>query len=224
MSAMTPLYSLIESTRYAGPLFMMGVILSSCHTAWTIHHEKTVRDLPLLPFLSLFVNCTLWTLYGLLKNDMTLLVPNITGSLAGLACTAVYYTYTSFASQATQYRTAACLLCLASFLFCTDESNLLGVLSCSAAVVLMGSPLSAVFTVIRNKSTASLPLGTSLSMTLNSASWATYGWFIAGDVFVYLPNLIALVLCAFQLSLYVVFGLPPRFNKVLHSSSDDEGL
>merc|ERR1719329_1955376 len=41
----------------------------------------------------MFVNCTLWTLYGLLKNDFSLIVTNVTGSFAGVLCTVIYVYY-----------------------------------------------------------------------------------------------------------------------------------
>jgi hypothetical protein len=65
---------IIDSSQYTGPFFMAGIILSNCDTARDIRKKGTVEDLPLLPFLSMFVNCTLWTLYGLLKNDFSLIV------------------------------------------------------------------------------------------------------------------------------------------------------
>ena len=38
----------------------------------------------ILPFLSLFTNCIVWTTYGLLANDMTVIAPNATGILTGM--------------------------------------------------------------------------------------------------------------------------------------------
>ena len=125
----------------------------------------------------------LWSLYGVLKNDLTILVPNAIGLFAGLGCSITYNTY-SCTKHHSMWYTACSLLALGGYLFYNMLTDSLGTLSCVLTVVVMGSPLSSVLTVISSKSTASLPLGTSLFMTLNSASWSAYGWLVAKDVMV----------------------------------------
>ena len=66
------------------------------------HSLKTMKDiiknestgnLNPLPFVSLAANCVVWTLYGVLQSDMTVLLPNATGMCFGLAYTAVFAKY-----------------------------------------------------------------------------------------------------------------------------------
>ena len=62
-----------------------------------------------------------------------------------------------------------------------NNADLLGTIGCALAVLLMGSPLATLSTVIREKSTASMPFGTSLMTWGNAISWSLYGLMIAND-------------------------------------------
>ena len=42
----------------------------------------------------------------------------------------------------------------------------------------MGAPLATLSTVIKDKSTASIPFGTSLACWLNALSWSAYGFLV----------------------------------------------
>ena len=62
-------------------------------TAREIAARKSTGNLNVLPFLSLFTNCVVWTLYGVLNSDMTVIAPNATGILCGAYYTFVYAKY-----------------------------------------------------------------------------------------------------------------------------------
>ena len=62
--------------------------------------------------------------------------------------------------------------------------QLLGSLGCVLAIVLTGSPLATLRTVLKDKSTAALPFITSLAAFCNSASWSLYGLLVANDAMV----------------------------------------
>jgi hypothetical protein len=61
-----------------------------------IKEQKSVGQLSALPFFSLAVNCIVWSLYGLLRKDVTVLFPNFTGMCMGVFYS---YIYTANASQ-----------------------------------------------------------------------------------------------------------------------------
>ena len=77
------------------------------------------------------------------------------------------------------------------------------------SVLLMGSPLSTVYKVFQEKSTASMPFGTSLFNFCNALSWTLFGYLIDHDALLYVSSGIGLILCSLQLTLFCVFGLPP---------------
>ena len=61
------------------------------------------------------------------------------------------------------------------------DDKMVGLLGCCLAVIVMGSPLATLKTVLTDKSTASLPFWTSISGWINSLSWLAYGIIIAND-------------------------------------------
>lgn len=75
------------------------------------------------------------------------------------------------------------------------------------AVLMMGSPLSVLCSVLREKSTSAMPFHTSLATWGNAFSWSLYGLFVAADPLIYGPNMFGLLLATVQLSLFVVFGV-----------------
>ena len=90
-----------------------------------------------------------------------------------------------------------------------------GTAGCVSAVVLMASPLATVGTVIREKSTAAMPLQVSLAMTVNGTAWGCYGWFVQNDPYIYLPNILGAASGYLQLALHAKYRNPPtRQEKV----------
>lgn len=86
------------------------------------------------------------------------------------------------------------------------------------SVVVSGSPLAALGTVIRDKSTAALPFKTCLVMWLSSACWLGYGALVAGDPKIYIPNSLGFALASSQMLLFVIFGFHSP-NKIAHKDS-----
>ena len=132
-----------------------------------------------------------------------------TGVLSGLICVFGYHRHAP-KKPMTLYAGAAAIIALSSSWALAGNYQLLGYLGCLLAVILTGSPLITLATVIKDKSTAALPILMSLSAFLNSASWSAYGLLVAGDPMIYGPNLVGFALASIQMSLYLIFGLPPK--------------
>ena len=91
--SISPDSMLATSLRFAGPIMFTGMQISSVRTAYGIHKARSTGNLSPLPFTSLVVNCFVWTLYGILKKDMTVLVPNANGIVLGLISAVFYQKY-----------------------------------------------------------------------------------------------------------------------------------
>jgi len=177
-------------------------------TARGILEDKSVGQLSPLPFVSLLTNCIIWSFYGLLRKDSTVLVPNAIGIVSGLGCVLAYQKHaTSFPT--TLYAGASLIVLVSTLLAFVGNYNLIGSIGCGLAVVVMGSPLATLKTVIQSRSTAALPFPTSFMGFCNSLSWSAYGLLVANDVMIYGPNLVGLFLSSIQMLLFAVFGLPP---------------
>jgi solute carrier family 50 protein (sugar transporter) len=167
----------------AGPICVILFQCSAIKTGWEIVQARSVKQYSLLPFVSLFSNSVLWTYYGLLKSDNTVLVPNIFGVVGGGFCVIAYLSNTIIVQKVYLYSMVAILL-TSTFLFITGNAFTLGLLGCCLSILVMGSPLATLATVVRDKSTASMPFYTSLAGWLNAFSWSAYGIIVANDMMV----------------------------------------
>jgi len=191
------------------PLLAFGFVqLSGLAPIRKILQDGKTGELSPFPFVSLYTNCAIWELYGILNNDYTIKIANLAGIVLGMAYTAVYSRYTS-QSMMPYYLGSSSLLAvmLSSPLWLPLENSiqLLGSFGCVSAVILMASPLTVVKTVIDQKSTQSMPFVVSLAMTLNGMSWFTYGWFVANDTYIWLPNGLGTIAGVAQLSLFALY-------------------
>ena len=198
----------VSFLRISGPAFFLGMQGSSVLTARGILEDRSVGALSPLPFLSLLTNCIIWSYYGLLRKDNTVLVPNAIGVLSGLGCVLSYQKY-SPSTPHKLYAGAAFIVFVATLLASVGNFSLIGLIGCALAVVVMGAPLVTLKTVIQSKNTSAMPFTTSLMGFLNSLSWSAYGLLVADDAMIYGPNLMGLFLSSIQMALFMIFGLPP---------------
>lgn len=179
---------IVGTLQVAGPLFFLGLQGSSVRTALEILHNRSVGGYAFLPFASLLTNCIIWSFYGLLKKDNTVLVPNALGVLSGLICVGSYKSYAQSSDVHITVGSAVILFIATSF-YLSGSVETLGYMGCALAVLLMGSPLAAMSTVIRDKSTSSMPFFTSFTTWCNALCWSMYGLLVANDPIVsYMVN------------------------------------
>ncbi len=187
----------------SGPAFFLAIQGSSLKTAFEIHDAKSVGPLSAIPFLTLFVNCTIWSIYGFRKKDMTVLVPNAIGVISGLVCSSIYHLHVGKKPNRLYFLVAALIL-IAS----TTSLGTVGYLGCALAIGTTGSPLATLKTVLKTKSTEALPFLTSFMMFCNAIAWSSYGILLAKDPFITVPNVVGLALAILQLSMFGLFGFP----------------
>lgn len=198
--------------KTAGPCFFMGMQVASLTTAYRIFTSRTTGQLSALPFMSLMTNSVLWTMYGALKDDYTVMVPNFTGSLVGILCIYVYHVNSSVEAynNETRYFYVGAAAIITFGLACSYYNNyeMIGTLGVIMCVILMGSPLAVLRTVLTERNCNAMPFWTSLATCCNTFSWAMYGLIDAKDFMIFFPNFIGLALASVQMILFAVFGIP----------------
>lgn len=147
------------------------------------------------------------SMYAIMRSNSTIFVPNFSGLLTGLVCTVAFQTHTK-ETKIEIFMAAGCILLVAFYLAFSGKTYFLGLVGVCLSVILMGSPLATLRTVIKDRSTNSLPFLTSATTFLNALSWALYGVIEVNDPIVYIPNIIGLLLASVQLSLFLVYGMP----------------
>lgn len=191
----------------AGPIFFMSMQLSFLQTASKILTKRSDCKLSPLPFVSLVTNCIVMTMYAYLRSNATIFVPNFSGLIVGIVCTIAYQTFTEETKKGV-FLISGLIIIWATYFFLNNAAYPLGMIGVGLSVILMGSPLATLRTVIVEKSTNSLPFATSITTFLNALSWSLYGIIEVNDPIVYTPNLIGLFLAVIQLSLFLIYGFP----------------
>lgn len=186
-------------------------------TALSITDNKSTGSLSPLPFVSLFTNSFVWSLYGVLKMDSTVLVPNCCGVLASLYCILAFHKHAVLKPNKL-YIGAIIISLFTLFLYTSGNVSNIGILGCVLSVLLSGSPLAVMQTVIKEKSTSSLPFVTSFVIWLNSISWLLYGALVAHDILIYGPNIIGFLLATIQMSLFLIYGISTAPKKKSENS------
>lgn len=204
--------------HFAGPLLGIALQVSCIMIAVDIHTMKSVKKLSSVPFACLFANGVLWTVYGWLRGDSTIYVPNTISIATAVFCMYTYYKYAL--TKPLRIYGAALIVCGTGLWLATKgDPYPVGLMGCSLSVLMSGSPLAVISTVIKEKSTAALPFGMCLITWLNNVSWVLYGYLIAHDNMIIVPNLLGLAMASVQMALFAVYGMPPHLK-----GTDDAGV
>lgn len=202
----------VNVLKVAGPILFLSLIISSVKTAREVSKHKSCGLLSPIPNICLFTNSFVWAFYGILKEDMTIFVPNVCGVFAASYCMWVFHMH-SISKPKIWYTVSWIVCAICAWFGHLGDSATIGTMGCSLSVLMTASPLAVIRTVIREKSTASLPFSTSLIIWLNSISWTLYGYLIADDVLIYGPNILGFVLSSSQMALFQIYGFAPATLK-----------
>jgi solute carrier family 50 protein (sugar transporter) len=161
--------------RTGGPACFLSMQASSFATAMSIRQKGTTGKLSPIPFFSLFLNCIVWSLYGILKRDSTVFVPNFIGCFVGGFCSMSFHINASTIQKSdtkiggllSLYALGAIVVLTSLSAFYFGDSDIIGSLGVLMAISTIGAPLSTMATVLRDKSTESMPFWTSVSAFLN---------------------------------------------------------
>jgi solute carrier family 50 protein (sugar transporter) len=216
-----PLLFASDATKEQPPKVMSLWILEILATGFTVVlfaaplaslRSGQLADLSHVPLLAQVSNCGLWIVYSLVARNEAILLVNSIGLTLGL-----YYIYiylrSTFGSRRSEVLRDAALLAAIACGAATVAAQLagrpgLGLLASGASVLMFGSPLVKLRSVLRSRSTSGLSLALSVSACLASAAWSAYGALLP-DRFVLVPNLLGLLLAICQLCLFAVFRRAP---------------
>ncbi|KAL9182045.1 hypothetical protein ACHAXT_012388 [Thalassiosira profunda] len=194
-----------------------GVIcfLAPFPTIMQVSRNKTVGNLPLLPYSSMVANGFVWVCYGLLKSLPSVLYSNAVGVVLGAYYFATFVRHCGpMASNlpgtvGLHIKGAGAVillnLCLAGSKL-PDVAEWIGKEGVVFCVILFASPLAALKHVIATKSAASIPLPFTVACFVNCTAWSVMGWWKLRDFNIYFPNLLGLASAVTQLALKGMYG------------------
>ncbi|KAL5671777.1 hypothetical protein ACJX0J_016083, partial [Zea mays] len=162
------------------------VFISPIKTFWRIVRSGSTEEFEPAPYVFTLLNALLWLYYGATKPD-GLLVATVNGFGAAMEAIYVVLFIVYAANHATRVKTAklAAALDIGGFgvvfvatTFAINELNMrimvIGMICACLNVLMYGSPLAAMKTVITTKSVEFMPFFLSFFLFLNGGIWATY--------------------------------------------------
>ncbi|XP_015899879.3 bidirectional sugar transporter SWEET17 isoform X1 [Ziziphus jujuba] len=205
-----------------GNIISVLMFLSPARTFWQIINQGSTEEFESLPYICTFLSSFLWVYYGITKPD-GLLIATVNGF--GVLVETVYIALFLFYAPAkmkvktgilvgildVSFLTAAILL---TRLALKGDSRIdaIGILCAGLNIIMYGSPLSAMKTVVATKSVEYMPFLLSFFLFLNGGIWTLYA-FLVQDLFLGVPNGAGFLLGTAQLLLYAIYrNAKPSIN------------
>ncbi len=200
--------------RVLPPLTGQLVAMAPLETMRKIRDSGSVGNLPLVPYFSMCLSGILWFTYGRLVGEATIWVSNLMPFALGCLYCAVFIQHapSSFALRPYAIAAASFVIVVAFTLVLLPPARaatLLGLVGNALVIAMFGGPLAAMRTVIRDRSTESLPFGMCVATFFNCLLWFLFGTLVIGDANVWVGNGIGLASSLVQLALFATYGMPP---------------
>lgn len=121
--------------------------------------------------------------YGFIINDAVVYFPNMVGATIGMFCIFAYEAV-STSSNIIVYTMVAVVTLLATAFAYLEDAKTLGMLGVGLAGLVTVAPLATLGTIMRERSTAAMPLIPSVMAFCNALSWTLYGFLVVHDFMV----------------------------------------
>nr|QBZ28512.1 bidirectional sugar transporter SWEET17 [Dianthus spiculifolius] len=189
------------------------MFLSPVSTFVRIVKNKSTGNFESIPYICTLLNALLWTYYGIIKPELLVSTINGFGVLVEIVFVALFLVYSP---RRMKVKTgilvgfldiaffAAAIVVPKLALQGRQQIDALGFICAGLNVVMYGSPLAAMKTVVTTKSVEYMPFLLSFFMFLNGGIWTLYA-FLRQDMYLLVPNGIGCVLGAAQLILYAIY-------------------
>lgn len=214
--------------------------LSPCKAVLEARKTRNIGTLNPFPFLMTVFNCIAWIIYSCLKKDIFIFLANASGLVLGLfyslTCITILSKKTEQEEFSELYTRIEAMLLFAFFFWSTigfvcatsfsgfdnqveQMSALVGTLGSSFAIAYYTAPLSTMAEIIQKRDSSSLMLSMTAINLINATMWTLYGTAL-GDINVWGPNIIGMVLSSLQLILIFIF--PKKANAATAIKTTDE--
>jgi len=175
--------------------------------------DGSLGDLNPIPLALMAVASMCWLVYGLSIRNPFVTLSNLPGAVAAIWYVTAVLPLLKGSQLETMQNTVVALsaitICLWTYLSLSDKpiaqvQSMLGLFASGLFIVLSGSPLSTIKTVLSTRNSGSILSSLTIAQVTNTAIWSAYGLTIK-DKFVYGPNLTGLGFGLVQLVLKLVF-------------------
>jgi len=212
-----------------GNIISVLLFLSPVGTFCRIVKQRSTEEFESLPYICTLLNSSLWTYYGIIKPG-SYLVATVNGF--GVVVEIIYISlFLLYATPRMRAKTAilagildvgflaAAILVIHLTMHGDIRIDVIGFLCAGLNIVMYGSPLAAMKTVVTTKSVEYMPFLLSFFIFLNGGIWSFYALLVQ-DWFLGVPNGSGFILGIAQLVLYAIYcKSKPSLSK---SISDDD--
>ncbi|EGF81945.1 hypothetical protein BATDEDRAFT_36766 [Batrachochytrium dendrobatidis JAM81] len=199
-----------------GVFTALWIFIAPFKSVKRLGNSDNLENVNPLPFPMIVANCLGWLVYGLLIQDIYVIIPNIIGYQFG-----IYYTLMAYRIAAPEFQSRALQILIGSSLlvfiggvlgFIVLQGNeagriVMGLVCVVILAVFYCSPLSDFYNVIKKKDASSIDVYLAAASLVNGSLWTVYG-FAIGDTFIWSPNLLGVVLSLVQFVLLAIFARP----------------
>eukprot|EP00922_Rhytidocystis_sp_ex-Travisia-forbesii_P061291 GHVS01090870.1.p1 GENE.GHVS01090870.1~~GHVS01090870.1.p1 ORF type:complete len:686 (-),score=96.60 GHVS01090870.1:516-2573(-) len=215
----------------AAVLSSVAMQLTPAPTILSVSKSRSTGDLEPLPYVMLSLSAILWTMYGVLKQDLIICLPNSIGIFLGIVYVTTYRNHCNNTLQRSCLNfymkgSAGVVVALAVvtvFGGLQRGTTLVGLSAAFFNVISYAAPLSSLGRVLRDKSTASMPYEMSVGSLVCSICWMIYG-FVIHDNIILIPSMIGAFVGFMQLGLLIAYpsrtGFQPLKGRTDLSCSD----
>ncbi|RID80381.1 hypothetical protein BRARA_A03048 [Brassica rapa] len=198
-----------------GNVISVLVFLSPVEAFWKIVKRRSTEEYECLPYICTLLGSSLWTYYGIVTPG-EYLVSTVNGF--GVLAESIYVLIFLFFVPKPRFLETITLVLALNILFpviaivgtrtafgdAKTRSNSMGFICATLNIIMYGSPLSAIKTVVTTKSVKYMPFWLSFFLFLNGAIWGVYA-LLVHDVFLLVPNGMGFFLGTMQLLIYAFY-------------------
>lgn len=194
------------------------MILSPTPAVYKIYKTKSIGNTSIVSLVSVFANCHVWTLQGLLTNNwFPVFSTFVSGDFISIIYVFVFLRYTPDRKQAWRVIAlyAAVLSIITTYavlgglgvftsLSRNQVNDIMGYLAVCVTLVLYSSPFLKIKDVVKYKTGVFIPIHMVIAGTFNNAMWITYTP-MSGLWFLFVTNVCCAVLGVVQLTVYMIY-------------------
>lgn len=186
-----------------------------------VKEEMKYQDSPGLLLIFSFMNCILWTVYGLLKENTQVYVANGIGGTITLIWITIFLIYFSGKRMclALFYNILLIgIICGISYVFFyVLGDDITGITAMVFNVLMYAAPGEKIYRVVKTGNYSLIPIFSTIGGTLCSACWLTFGIY-EGDNNLIIPNALGLFFAILQVVMYIIY-----YCKAKKEDSDFKG-
>lgn len=183
--------------------------LSQILTMINIVKAKSSGELPIMPYITMITTLSTYFGYGVLMNDLALLIGQGVGTFIGFLYLSIYLTYLNPEKRSAvkvPLIVLLVILALEVYSVATTQVLLISVIAVASNILYYFSPLVTIVKVCKTKSVESMPFLFSFMVFISASTWLVYGFFVKEDVVIWGVCVLGIFFSILQIFCHCLFG------------------